>query len=101
MSGLPSGSFFESISKLSVEAKDNGDFGLWLACIYILAHIDPEAGKSQLQTGITGFQVSRLLEVSSTDPGSLYWQLMSMYTAAQAGRHHPLPQAALPPGQTG
>jgi hypothetical protein len=89
MSGLASGVYFDSTLKLSQEARAHGDLGLWLACIHILSHIDPAAGESELQTGMGDFPISTFLRIPSTEPGSLYWQLMSAYVAARAGHHRP------------
>ena len=90
MSGVADGEFADVIAQRAMEAWESGNIGLWLLYIGILEHINPASGIMQKE--MASVPVSRFLEVSSLSPGSLYWQLMSMYVAAQASHHGPLRQ---------
>ena len=89
MSGVADGEFANTVAQRATEARADGNIGLWLLYLGILEHIDPARG---ILTEGTAVSVSRFFEVSSLSPDSLYWQLMSMYVAAQAAHHGPFRQ---------
>ena len=44
--------FGDHLASLAQTARENGDFGLWWACITVLAHINPGFANQTLKAGI-------------------------------------------------